>query len=81
MSQRNVQFVIGRLLTDEELRERFLRAPEETLEELSNLGWELTPSERMALMETNPRLWSAVAGKLPSRLQRCSLRTAERESA
>jgi hypothetical protein len=31
MSHRNVQLVIGRLVTDEELRRQFLRAPHETL--------------------------------------------------
>lgn len=74
MSQRNVQSLIGRLLTDEELRQQFLRAPLETLQELSERGCELTRGEIDALVQTDARLWSAVAAKLPSRLQRCSLR-------
>ena len=75
MSQRNVQVLIGRLLTDEELRQQFLRAPLETLQELCDRGCELTRGEIDALLQTDARLWSAVAAKLPSRLQRCSLRT------
>jgi hypothetical protein len=77
MSQRNVQLLIGRLVTDEELRCRFLRAPFETLSELSEHGWELTSGEIEALVQTDAHLWTAVAAKLPSRLQRCDLRTAE----
>ena len=73
MSQRNVQLVIGRLLTDEDLRQRFLHAPGDTLEELSQRGWDLTRGEIEALLETDAHLWSRVARKLPSRLQRCSL--------
>jgi hypothetical protein len=73
MSQRNVQLVIGRLVTDEELRQRFLRAPVETLAELSERGWDLTRAEVEALLETDLDVWSWVAKRLPSRLQRCSL--------
>ena len=77
MSQRNVQLVIGRLVTDEELRRRFVRAPVETLEELSERGWDLTRGEIEALLETDAHLWGRVAGKLSSRLQRCSLRSGD----
>ena len=75
MSQRNVQVLIGRLLTDEELRQQFVRAPLETLQELCDRGCELSRGEIDALVGTDARLWSAVAAKLPSRLQRCSLRS------
>jgi hypothetical protein len=74
MSQRNVQLVIGRLVTDDDLRRRFLRAPHDTLAELSELGWDLTRGEIDALLEIDAQLWGRVALKLPSRLQRCSLR-------
>jgi hypothetical protein len=74
MSQRNVEILLGRLLTDEELRRSFTRAPLETLTEFSEQGWELTRGEIDALVETDAQLWSRVAAKLPSRLQRCSLR-------
>ena len=75
MSQRNVEILIGRLLTDEELRGRFLQAPFETLTSLSEQGLELTRGEIDALVQTDVQLWGRVAAKLPSRLQRSSLRT------
>lgn len=77
MSQRNVEILLGRLLTDEELRRRFARGALDTLTEFSELGWELTRGEIDALAEIDPQLWSRIAAKLPSRLQRCSLRTAD----
>lgn len=75
MSQRHVQLLIGRLLTDDELRARFVRAPFETLEELCEQGLDLTPGEIDALVQTDVNLWTSVAARLPSRLQRCSLRS------
>lgn len=73
MSQRNVQLVIGRLVTDEALRQRFLRAPTRTLDELSDVGWEMSRGEKDALLEVDTHLWSRIAAKLPSRLQQCVL--------
>ena len=67
--------MIGKLVTDEELRRRFLRAPHETLAELAERGWDLTAAEIDALIETDSQVWNWVAVKLPSRLQRCSLRS------
>jgi hypothetical protein len=75
MSQRNVERVIGRLVTDEELRTRFARAPLETLESLSERGCELSGGEIAALIDTDIGLWGRVAARLPSRLQRCPLRS------
>lgn len=80
MSQRNVEILIGRLLTDEELRARFLQAPFDTLTALSEQGLELTRGEIDALVQTDVQLWGRVAAKLPSRLQRCSLQTGERNT-
>jgi hypothetical protein len=75
MSQRNVELLIGRLVTDEELRARFAQAPFETLAEMSERGCELTRGEIDAVVETDVHLWGKVAAKLPSRLQRCPLRS------
>jgi hypothetical protein len=75
MSQKHVELLIGRLLTDEELRRRFSQAPLETLTALADEGWDLTRGEIEALVQTDVQLWSRVAAKLPSRIQRCSLRT------
>jgi hypothetical protein len=75
VSQRNVELLIGRLLTDEDLRSRFTRAPLDTIGEFCEQGWDLTRGEIDALIETDIRLWSLAAARLPSRLQRCSLRS------
>jgi hypothetical protein len=75
MSQKHVELLIGRLLTDEELRRQFSNAPFETLVALSEEGWELTRGEIDAFVQTDVTLWSRVAAKLPSRIQRCSLRS------
>jgi hypothetical protein len=73
MSQRNVELFIGRMLTDEDLRQRFARAPQRALSEYCEQGWELTRAEVDALLETDVRFWSLAAATLPSRLRRCCL--------
>jgi hypothetical protein len=75
MSHRTIERVIGRLLTDEELRLKFTRSPKRTLAELGEQGWELTRIEVDALLTIEIRLWSDVAARIDPRLQRCSLRT------
>ena len=42
MAQRNVQLIIGQILTDEEFRSDFLERPMETLASLRERGFELT---------------------------------------
>jgi hypothetical protein len=75
MSHRHVEILIGRLLTDEDLRRRFTREPRATLDELLQQGWELTPSEVDALLSPETSVWSEMARRIPSKLQRCSLRS------
>jgi hypothetical protein len=75
MSQRYVELFIGRLLTDEDLRRDFLRQPAETLDALCAGGWELTRAEIDALLSREGRVWSELASRIPSKLQRCSLRS------
>ena len=75
MAHRTVERLIGRLLTDEELRLAFARSPTRTLAELSEQGWELTRLEVEALLTTEARLWSDTAARIDPRLQRCSLKT------
>jgi hypothetical protein len=75
MSQRTIERVIGRLLTDEELRRKFVRSPRRTLLELNEQGWELSRLEVDALLATAIGLWSEVAVRIDPRLQRCSLKT------
>ena len=77
MSHRNVEQIIGGLLTDEDLRLEFLRAPDQVLERLIDQGWELSRLEVEGLIETNFKLWRAGAARIDPRLQRCSLKTSD----
>ena len=75
MSQKTVQLVIGRLLTDEELRARFVERPLDTLGELRDQGFELTRDEIEALADSDTTIWPSMAKRIHPRLQRCSLRS------
>ena len=75
MSHRTIERVIGRLLTDEELRQQFIRSPRRTLAELSEQGWELSRLEVDALLAIDIGLWSEAAARIDPRLQRCTLKT------
>jgi len=74
MSQKTVQLIIGKLLTDEEYRLRFVREPLEALVALRDRGFELTQGEIDALARTDRTVWSEAAARLDPQLQRCSLR-------
>jgi hypothetical protein len=73
MSQRTVQLLIGQIVTDEDLRRRFIAAPAETLAAFRDQGFELTLLEVQALLDTTPTLWERLARSIDPRLQRCSL--------
>jgi hypothetical protein len=77
MSQRTVERVVGRLITDEEFRLEFTRRPAQILAALVEQGWELTAIEVDALVQTDTRLWSDGARRINPRLQRSSLKTSE----
>jgi hypothetical protein len=74
MSQKTVQLVIGRLLTDEELRSQFVKRPLETLTELQEQGFDLTGDEIQAIVASDREIWTSTAARIHPRLQRCSLR-------
>jgi hypothetical protein len=74
MSQKTVQSIVGRLLTDEEFRSRFLGQPLETLMALRDQGFELTSGEVDALLRTDHSLWADAAARIDPQLQRVSLR-------
>jgi hypothetical protein len=74
MSQRTVERVVGRLITDEEFRVQFTRRPQQTLAALVEQGWELTAIEVDALVQTDTKLWSDSARRINPRLQRSSLK-------
>jgi len=75
MSQKAVQFIIGRLLTDEELRGQFLEDPLELLTSLRDQGFELTTGEVQSLVGTDRDLWTEAASRIHPHLQRCRLVT------
>jgi hypothetical protein len=73
MSQKTVQLIIGRILTDDDLRARFVQKPGRVLRELRELGYELTDAEAEALADTPAHAWTTAAGQMHPRLQRCRL--------
>lgn len=54
MSHRNVEQVIGRLVTDEGFRRRFAEDAEATVQSLLDAGLELNPCEKRALLGIDP---------------------------
>jgi hypothetical protein len=74
VTQRYIEMIIGRLLTDEEFRERFRTNPHLALAELLERGTALTRSEIAALMATDSALWDQVAAHIDPRLQKASLK-------
>jgi hypothetical protein len=73
MSQRTVQLVIGRIVTDEAFRGRFIQQAAETLTDLLDQGFELTAVEMDALLRTDRKAWDIMAKRIDPRLQRCRL--------
>jgi DNA-binding NarL/FixJ family response regulator len=69
MSQWGVQLVIGRLVTDERLRQRFEARAYELLAKLCEQGIDLSDVEIAAFLETDPHLWSTVARQIDPRLR------------
>jgi hypothetical protein len=69
MSHKVVQSIIGRLLTDGGLRDRFVQAPLETLAALRERGVELTDVEIQGLVQIDPAFWDAAAEHIDPSLQ------------
>ncbi len=74
MSQKTVQLIAGRLLTDEEFRRGFLSDPHEALRVLLDQGFDLTAGEVEALVRTDRAMWADAASRIDPRLQRSSFR-------
>jgi hypothetical protein len=74
MSQKSVEIVIGRLITDEVLRARFFADPAGTLRSLHEGGHDLNPTEIAALLEMPLESWTAVASWVHPRLQKIALK-------
>ena len=73
MAQRNVEIVIGRLVTDEGFRTAFFRDPATTLTRFIDSGYDLTSVEIAALRDTHLGVWARAAEQIDSRLQKVSL--------
>ncbi len=73
MAQRNVEVVIGRLVTDEAFRAMFLRDPAATLAQFVECGCELTSLEIAALQATDPGVWTRTAEQVDPRLQKIAI--------
>jgi len=77
MAHKMVQYIIGQILTDEELRARFVDEPAGTLQSLRDRGFDLTNAEIDALARTDRRLWQSGPEWIDARLQRCGLSVRE----
>jgi hypothetical protein len=73
MSQRNVEKVIGRLVTDEAFRLEFVSNPERTLDALAERGVELTECERRGLRTMDARMLAFFADAIDPCLQKSDL--------
>jgi putative modified peptide len=73
MSQRNVERLIGRLLTDEDFRDQFQVSPAQALARLVEGGWELTHTEREALANVDREFVDALAHRMDPRIRKVSL--------
>jgi hypothetical protein len=73
MSQRSVERVIGRLVTDEAFRRRFAAQPENALRELIGCSLELTPCEIQALVGIDAQSVERFAEALDPRLQKTDI--------
>lgn len=67
MSQRAVESILGRLITDEEFREEFFREP---LEACRINDWGVTPAELSALIGLDPGMLRGMAGSLDPKIVR-----------
>ena len=72
MAHRNVEMLIGRLITDEAFRGAFRDDPDLTLARFVAAGHELTAVEMVALRATPIELWDHVATRIDARLQKVS---------
>src|SRR3989441_7796577 len=77
MTQQSVEILIGKLLTDEELREAFEQDPHEVLVWLLRQGLQLSRLEIEALKSIKPSDLSGLADMIDRRLQKASLRRGE----
>jgi len=73
MSQRNVERVIGRLVTDEAFRRRFATYPDAALAAVGAEGLELNDCERRALAAIDAEAIDRFASAIDARLHKTDL--------
>jgi hypothetical protein len=78
--QKNVETLIGRLVTDAALLHRFAAGPAALLAELCDQGLELTAVERDALAATDAGALHSLARTLDARLRRASFAITPQEN-
>lgn len=78
MSQKSVEIILGKLATDEELRERFRDDAAALLRALVDAGLALTRTEVTALLSCGGPFVDAVGAVMDSRLVKASLRPERR---
>ena len=70
MSQRYVELLLGRILTDEDFRGSFFPVQAASFEAAAALGLELTPVERSALCTLQRQRFDTIARILDPRISR-----------
>jgi hypothetical protein len=78
MSHRNVERIVGRLVTDEEFRRRFWQDALATLRDLSEQGCDLNPCEYRALRSMSRESVERFAASIDPRIQKSDLKGEER---
>jgi hypothetical protein len=73
MSQRNVERLIGRLVTDEAFRRQFVNDPHAVLGEITRAGVELNDCERRALAALDAQALDRFTEAIDPRLQKSDL--------
>jgi hypothetical protein len=72
MSQRDVEKLLGKILTDDEFRQSFFPVGRRSFEFAAHYGLELTPIERSALSSLRSRAFECLARSLDPRISRSS---------
>jgi hypothetical protein len=72
MSQRSVEKLLGRILTDDDFRRAFFPVRAASFELAATHGLDLTPTERSALSALKARRFECIAQELDPRISRSS---------
>ena len=73
MSQKSVEILLGKLVTDEEMRRSFRRDAAAVLASFRQAGWDLSAVEAEAIHSLDPAALERLADALDPRLQKASL--------